>query len=210
MFFLPVAEIKRTAAMREPAHDDLVAANHLLAIDAEVLAVLIRAARDRESPGDQRSGVARPAGLDRELREIDVLGIDHHLLTGRVAHHLRGHIEHLLESRQLLPQILKTLRRLGLLQKCEQLTDVAQGRHRIRAHAERDALRRAEQVAKHRNAVALRVLEQQRRAFGAQGAIADLGHLKMRVDSVRDALELATRFELRQEIAEVRHKSEKR
>ena len=61
-----VAEIQRAAAMRQPAHDDLVRRDHLLAIDAEVLARLARAARDRQAPGDQRARIARPAGLDRQ------------------------------------------------------------------------------------------------------------------------------------------------
>ena len=38
-----VAEIERAAAMREPAHDHLVARDHLLAVDAEVLPRLVRA-----------------------------------------------------------------------------------------------------------------------------------------------------------------------
>ena len=38
-----IAEVERAAAVREPAHDDLVAADHLLAVDAEVLARLVRA-----------------------------------------------------------------------------------------------------------------------------------------------------------------------
>ena len=37
-----IAEIERAAAMREPAHDHLVAADHLLAVDAEVLPRLVR------------------------------------------------------------------------------------------------------------------------------------------------------------------------
>ena len=45
-----VAKVERAAAMREPAHDDLVAADHLLAVDAEVLALLLRPARDGRAP----------------------------------------------------------------------------------------------------------------------------------------------------------------
>ena len=39
-----VAKVERAAAMGEPAHDDLARADHLLAVDAEVLA---RARRGR-------------------------------------------------------------------------------------------------------------------------------------------------------------------
>ncbi|MEY4912892.1 MAG: hypothetical protein RL025_719, partial [Bacteroidota bacterium] len=51
-----IAEIERAAAVREPAHDHLVAPDHLLPVDAEVLPRLVRAARHREAPGDQRAG----------------------------------------------------------------------------------------------------------------------------------------------------------
>jgi hypothetical protein len=35
-----VAEIQRAAAMRQPAHDQLVGTDHLLPVDAEVLPLL--------------------------------------------------------------------------------------------------------------------------------------------------------------------------
>ena len=78
-----VAEVERAAAMGEPAHDHLVARDHLLPVDAEVLPRLVRAARDGEAPGDQRTGVARPAGLHRQPREIDVGALPHDLLARR-------------------------------------------------------------------------------------------------------------------------------
>ena len=98
---------------------------------------------------------------------------------------------------------LQALRRLGLLEKREQLADLAQRRDRVLAHAHRHALRRAEQVAEDRHRVALGLLEQQRRAAGLQHAVADLGHLEPRIDGGRDALQLAAAFELREEVAEV-------
>jgi hypothetical protein len=61
-----LAKIERAAAMRQPAHDHLVRTDHLLAIDAQVLAHLVRPAGHRQSPGDQRRCVARPAELDRQ------------------------------------------------------------------------------------------------------------------------------------------------
>ncbi|MNM86701.1 hypothetical protein D3C81_988610 [compost metagenome] len=62
----PFAVVQGPATVAEPTHDDLVAADHLLAVDAQVLAVLVRAAGDGEAPGDQRRHVARPAVLDRQ------------------------------------------------------------------------------------------------------------------------------------------------
>ena len=68
-----LAEVERAAAVGEPAHDQLALADHLLAVDAQVLAQprlghVARAARDDQAPGDQRRDVAGPAGLDRPLR----------------------------------------------------------------------------------------------------------------------------------------------
>ena len=101
-----LAEIERAAAMREPAHDQLVAADHLLPVDAEVLARLVRPARDGQAPGDQRPGVARPAGLDRQPRQVDVLAFPHDFLAGRRAHGLRRHVPHGLRERSSLPASL--------------------------------------------------------------------------------------------------------
>src|SRR3989441_12744045 len=69
--------------MREPAHDDAVSPDHLLAVDAEVLPLLLGTARDGEAPGDERPGVAGPAVLDRQAREIDVVSFAHRLVAGR-------------------------------------------------------------------------------------------------------------------------------
>ena len=60
-----VAKIQRASAHAQPTHDHLVARNHLLPIDAEILTFLVRTARHRESPRDQRRHVAGPACLDR-------------------------------------------------------------------------------------------------------------------------------------------------
>ena len=47
------------------------------------------------------------------------------------------------------------------------------------------------------------ILEQQRRAAGAQHAVGDFGHFQFGVDLDGDALELAHFFKLRDEIAQV-------
>src|SRR5207302_3427988 len=57
---LVIAEVERAAALREPAHDDAVSRDDLLAVDAEVLAFLLWPARYGQSPGDERAGVAGP------------------------------------------------------------------------------------------------------------------------------------------------------
>jgi hypothetical protein len=58
MLLAPLTVIQRAATVAQPTHDDLVAADHLLAIDAEVLAILVRALGDGQAPGDQRGNVA--------------------------------------------------------------------------------------------------------------------------------------------------------
>ena len=59
-----VPEIERTATMREPAHDGLPRANHLLAVDSKILAGSVGATRDHQAPGDEGRGVSRPTVLD--------------------------------------------------------------------------------------------------------------------------------------------------
>ena len=128
MGLLPVAEVERAAAMREPAHDEPVAADELLAVDAEVLAFLVRATRDDEGPRDERGRVAGPAGLDRQPLEIDVVGLDDDVLAGGLLDAARVHVQDLLEDGQLVPGVLEALGGLGFLEIGEQSADLAQCR----------------------------------------------------------------------------------
>ncbi|MNZ82874.1 hypothetical protein D3C78_1015840 [compost metagenome] len=178
MLGAPFAVIQRTAAMAQPAHDDLVAADHLLAVDAEVLPLLVRAAGDGQAPGDQRRDVARPAGLHRQLRQVDVIALLHHFLAGAVLQHLGRHGDDLLEDRQLGPGVLQPLGRLGLLEEGQQLADLAQFADILGAHPQGHAAGGAEEVAEHRDIEAGGFLEEQRRALLAQGAVADFGHFQ--------------------------------
>ena len=82
----------------------------------------------------------------------------------------------------------------------------ARASRRVGAHAQRDALRRAEEVAEHRASrrwPRIGLFEQQRGTAGLQHAIADLGHLEARIDDFRDAPQLAGRLELGDEVAQV-------
>ncbi|MCY1432796.1 hypothetical protein D9M71_488040 [compost metagenome] len=189
--------------MAEPAHDHLVAADHLLAIDAEVLPLLVRALGDGQAPGDQRGDVAGPAGLHRQLRQVDVVALLDHFLARPVAQHLRRHRQHLPEDRQLRPGVLQPLRRLRLLEEGQQLADLAQFADVLGTHAQGDALGRAEQVAEHRDVVAGGLLEQQRGALGAQRAVAHFGHFQHGGNRHLDALEFAALFQHADEIAQV-------
>ena len=200
---LVIAKIQRPAAMRQPAHDDLVRPEHLLAVDAEVLPVLVRPLGDDQPPGNQRRDVTRPAVLDRQAGQVDILALPDDFLARRGRHRFRRHVHHLLEDRQLVPGVLQALGRLRLLEVGEQFADFAQRLHRLLAHAERDALRRAEQVGEHGNGMPLGLLEQDGRPFGAQHAVADFGHFEAGIDLDADTFQFAGLFQLRHEVAQV-------
>ncbi len=161
---LPLTKIDGTAAVIEPAHDQLVLADLLLAVDAKVLPLLVGAASDGQTPGHQGCHVTRPAVLDRNLVQVDRIPLQHHLLAGGGRETLGRHVEHLLENRQLLHQLLEAAGRLGLLQVGEPHPDLTQGAHIRLSHAHGDPVRRAEQVGQHRHGVAFGVFEQQGRA----------------------------------------------
>ena len=130
---------------------------------------LVRAARDGQAPGDQRPGVAGPAGLDRQPARGRHRRLPRRFPGRRRAHRFRRHVPDRLGEREQLAGVLEALGRLRLLQRGQQASDVAQRlqrgaiagpaslrlARRIDTHAERDAPRRAEQVAEHRERVTL-------------------------------------------------------
>ena len=204
-----VAEIECAAALRQPAHDDLVRRDHLLAIDAQVLPRLLRPARDREAPGDQRAGVARPAGLDRQPGKIDVLALPHDFLAGRASRYLRRHVDHLLQHRQLVPGVLQTLGRIRLLQIARAACPLRAAPRPIPrpCPARRAAACRTDSpapgCARALIPSTLGLFEQDGRPAGLEHAVAHLGHLQARIDLHRDALQLALLFQLRDEVAQI-------
>ncbi len=189
--------------MAQPAHDKLVAADQLLAVDAQVLTFLIRATGDHQRPGHQRAGVAGPAGLDRQLAEIHVVAFDNVLLAGPRTAHLGVHAQHLAEDRQLLPGVAEALGRLRLLQKGQQLAQLAQLFHRLPAHAQRHPALGAEQIPQHRDRRPLGVLKQNRRTARLQRAVADLGHFQARVHLAGYPFQFAQLFQLLNKVAQV-------
>ncbi|CUI45799.1 Uncharacterised protein [Achromobacter xylosoxidans] len=203
-----VAEIERAAAVRQPAHDELVRAQQLLAVDAQVLAAGVGAARDHQAPGQQRRHVAGPAGLDRQARQVHVLAFPDDLLAGRALDVLGAHVpQRRLQHRHLGQCIAQALGRLGLAQRGQQFADVAQRADVVGAHAARHPRGRAEQVGQHRHpgrlAVVQGLFEQQGRALGAQHAVGNLGHFQARRDRRGDAFELAHAFKLGEEVSKV-------
>ena len=150
----PALMVLRAAAMLEPAHQGRVAAGHLHPVDAEVETVLAPpagASRHHQRPGDQRRGLARPAGLDRQRRKIDLAAAQHDLLTRRGADRARAHRHDRAQQRQHVQRLAPAAGRLRLLQKRERLADLAQ-LMRLAVHAPGDPLDGAEQVDQHRHA----------------------------------------------------------
>ena len=60
-----LGEIERAAAVCQPAQDDLVAVQHLLAVDAQVLSRFVWAAGNGESPRNEGRHIVWPAVLNR-------------------------------------------------------------------------------------------------------------------------------------------------
>ncbi|MNM52217.1 hypothetical protein D3C81_632920 [compost metagenome] len=175
-----LAEVQRAATVRQPAHDDLIASQHLLAVDTEVLPLLVRPLGDHQAPGNQGRDIAGPAMLDRQARQVDVVAFPDDFLALGAAQFLWRHVPHGFHQRTQAQQILEILRRLRLLQARQHVTDLAQLADILGAHAQRDPPRGAEQIAQHRHAVSRRMIEQQGRSARAQGAVAHFRHLQIR------------------------------
>ena len=172
--------------MRQPAHNQFVFADQLLAINPQVLPLFVRPAGYRQPPGDQRRGIFRPAGHNRDFIQVDIIALDDFLLTGGAAQAFGRHIQHLLELRQLIKQVAEAFWRLRFFQKGQQFTHLAQRTDILLPHPQRHATRRAEQIAQHRHGIAFRILKQQRRAAGAQSPVGNFGDFQVRIDRQSD------------------------
>ncbi len=110
--------------MRQPAHDELVFTQQLHTVYAEVHALFFRAAGNNKGPGYQWANIARPAGLNWQLAQINVIsGVDD-LLTGRVFDHVGPHGQYFLEQRCFINEIAEALGRIRLSKIGQQLSDV--------------------------------------------------------------------------------------
>ena len=191
------------AAVREPAHDDLVAADDLLAIDAQVLPVVERPARRREPPGDQRRDVVGPAGLNRPVGEIDGRAFDDDLLARRSANGFRRHVQDFFEERQRAPRFADAARRLRRAQRGEQPAELRQRLTAVVADRGRDSLLGAEQVAEHADTARARAREQQSGTALREHAARDLRELERRADGRVDRFELAAALEMGEKFAQI-------
>ena len=198
-----------TAAVAQPAHQRMIASGHLHPIDAEVAAVRRVAAgplRDDDGPGDERRGLAGPAGLDRKGRQVDFVAFEHDLLHRCPAHGARTHGGDRLEQRQQCGRLAPTSRRFGLAQEREGLADFAQAIGRA-VHAQGHALDSPEQIDQHRRREttaipADRVLEQHRRSRLGKQAGLDFGHFEVRRNRLGDPDQLPVGFETLNKVAQ--------
>ena len=204
----PAAVMLGAAAMAQPAHQRGVFPRYLHPVNAEIDRIRRRPARplgDHEGPGDERCGLARPAGLDGKVGKVDGVALDHHLLAGRMADLPGFHGHGGLDQRQQRKRLAPAARRLGLAQEGQRFAQRAQLAG-LAVHAPGDPLDRAEQIDQDGHGVgravgAYDVLEHHGRpAFGDQAGL-DLGHLEMGRDRLRDAHEPARVLEPGDEIA---------
>ena len=200
----PAAVVLGAAAMLEPAHQRAVAAQHLHAVDAEVELVLARVGRalgHHQRPGDQRCGLAGPAGLDRQPAEIDVGALEHDLLAGRAADELGLHRQGHLDQRQELQRLAEAFGRHGLLEEGQGLAELLE-LVRLAVHAPGHPLDRAEQVGEHGHREALDVLEQHGGALVGEQPGVDLGDLEHRRDRLANTHQGAAGLEMGHELAQ--------
>ena len=156
-----------------------------------------RALGDDERPGDQRRRLARPAGLNREPGEIDVVAHEHDLLHRAITDSAGLHRAHRVEQRQHFDRLAPAARRLWLAQERQRLAHLAE-RVRLPVHAPGDPLHSAEEVDQNRYIVARAliaddVLEEHRRPLLRDEAGLNLGHLQIGRDRRLDPVQ-ATRF----------------
>lgn len=100
MLLLPFEEVDGAAAMGQPAHDYLVAIDHLLPVDAEVQPFLEGAFGDHHAPGDQPAGVVRPASLYRQRGQVHVAGFEDVFPAGYVPYLARIDVAQFPEGRR--------------------------------------------------------------------------------------------------------------
>ena len=81
--------------------------------------------------------------------KIDVVTLEYLRLAGGIAQHLGGHVDNFLEDRQLGPSVLQTLWRGRVLEKGQQLADLAQLADALGAHTHGHALGRTKEVAEY-------------------------------------------------------------
>src|SRR5439155_17828499 len=135
---------------------------------------------------DEGRRILRPAVLDRQ--QIEVWLIEHDLLPRAATHRLRHRVGESLELPEPAHLLDDALGRLHLEDVLEPRGDRVE---RLRAEREAHAALAAELVDEQRVTRPPRVLEEEGRSAGLDGAVDDLRHLEERIDLGIDLDELA-------------------
>ena len=202
---LPGGIVLGPATVRQPAHDHPVAADHLLAIDGQVLPSLVHAAGDDQAEGDQAPGVLRPAVLDRQAPQVDLVAFVHLFAERGVIDLARCHVRQLRQFRPTVQCLAQRGRPARLFQRSQQLAQFVQRGQRAVADGQLDPATVAEQVAQHRMRRADRLVHQQRRPALAQRAQAQRGAFQHRIDRRIDLQQLPVPGQVLEEASQVMH-----
>ena len=165
--------------MRQPAHNNFVGRDHLLAVNTKILAWLVGAAGNHQPPANQWCDISWPAGLYGQLAQVYFAAFPYDFLTGSARNYLGRHIQYLLQYRPFAPGIFQTFGRLGFFQVSQQFTHFAQRCYAFLAHTQCHAVRCAEQIRQNRYIVSCRILKQHSRTLCMQHAVADFRHLQI-------------------------------
>ncbi len=201
------------APLFEPTHVGGVAAGNLHPVDAQVANISfvttllgrLRTLGDHERPCDQRGGFSRPAGLDREPCEVDLVAFPNHLLTRCGGNRLRFHRHHRLDQGKHFQSCAPAVRRLGLAEKCEQLANLAQLRW-LAIHSPCNSFDGSEQIDQNGHLVAGSIVpddmfeKYRRSALGEQPGL-NLGHFQDRRYGFGHANQPALPFQMVDKIA---------
>ena len=172
-------EVQRAATVWQPAHDDFVARQDLLAVNTQVLPRFVRALGDDQAPGNERGHVSGPAVLHRQAGQVHVRALPDHILAGGRAQFLGRHVPERFNHRAQAHQVFEAFGRLRLLEHRQQVSELAHLGEVGHTHAQGDAARGAKQISQDGDAVPGRILEQQRRPACAQSAVAQGGHFQV-------------------------------
>ena len=181
----------RTTTMFEPAHDGFVFTQHLHAIDAKIKHIAFVAAifAGRRSlghdqrPCNQRGRFARPARLNRDFGQVNIIARHDDFLTRGLGNRFGFHRHHGFRQRQHRKGFFEAAGRFGLFEEGQRFADFAQF-FGLSVHALCHAVHRAKQIDQNRHVIFFAVIpdnifKQHRRAAFGQKARLDFCHFKV-------------------------------
>jgi hypothetical protein len=203
VFVAPAGVIECAAPVWKPSHDQAIAADQLLPVDRDVLARMPCAARHHEAERDQAPRVLRPAALDRQHAEVDVVAGANVGQEFCVLDRARSDVGQLRELWPRLERGLEARWPARLTHEREQFAQFPQRADAATAERCLDPVTAAEQVAEQSMRRTDRPFEQQRRPARFQGAQAQRGAFQLRIDRLVDAPQCLCAFESTEEAAQV-------